>query len=423
MASLFRPWKVYYRDAAGARCAKDAPGATKVKEQVAKWYGQYRDHNGVWKRVPLSTNRRAAESMLAELVRKADLRRAGLPVPGDGPRDLPWRDLVAEWGRALAAEGAAGQHLQQVLRWAPRFFTSSGRATYGAVTPDDAAKWFAGLAPEHSAQNRRDAAVCMRRFGRWCEARQCGPSPFAGLRAPDPVTDRRRVRAALTGEQAAALLAAARASTDCYRSDPAMDGEARYWCYRVAIQTGLRCGELRRVEAGSLTDGGIFLPGKYTKNRKDCWQPLPEDTFAGLSAWARGRGPGPLWPGRWYLEGARMVRLDLAAAGLDADLPGGKVLDFHALRHTFITTLTRAGLGLREAQELARHSDPRLTVGTYSHTSADRLRAALAGMFAGGAGCTPVAQAADTSGHSGILAYTIEGGPGTGGNYLQEDGF
>jgi len=45
----------------------------------------------------------------------------------------------------------------------------------------------------------------------------------------------------------------------------------------------------------------------------------------------------------------------------------GRFADFHSHRHTFITSLERAGVSPRTAQTLARHSDIRLTMGVYTH--------------------------------------------------------
>ena len=53
----------------------------------------------------------------------------------------------------------------------------------------------------------------------------------------------------------------------------------------------------------------------------------------------------------------------------------GRYADFHANRHTFITNLGRAGVPPKTTQELARHSDIRLTMNVYSHTDlAERPR-------------------------------------------------
>src|SRR5262249_25088343 len=50
--------------------------------------------------------------------------------------------------------------------------------------------------------------------------------------------------------------------------------------------------------------------------------------------------------------------------------------DFHALRHTFITSLGRAGVELRTAQELAGHSSP-IQTARYSHRRLHDLAGAV----------------------------------------------
>jgi len=54
----------------------------------------------------------------------------------------------------------------------------------------------------------------------------------------------------------------------------------------------------------------------------------------------------------------------------------GRVADFHALRHTFITNLARGGVHPKLAQDLARHSDFNVTMSRYTHTVlTDRAKA------------------------------------------------
>ena len=63
-----------------------------------------------------------------------------------------------------------------------------------------------------------------------------------------------------------------------------------------------------------------------------------------------------------------MLRADLADAGIPCRDDAGRVADFHALRHTFITNLARSGVHPKIAQQLARHSTITLTMDRYSHT-------------------------------------------------------
>ncbi len=56
----------------------------------------------------------------------------------------------------------------------------------------------------------------------------------------------------------------------------------------------------------------------------------------------------------------------------------GRVADFHALRHSFLTRLARSGLAPAVAKSLARHSTITLTMDHYTHTLIEDERSALA---------------------------------------------
>jgi len=47
------------------------------------------------------------------------------------------------------------------------------------------------------------------------------------------------------------------------------------------------------------------------------------------------------------------------------------------LRHSFVTRLIKSGVNPKTAQLLARHSDPRLTLGVYSHIEVIDLSASI----------------------------------------------
>jgi hypothetical protein len=67
----------------------------------------------------------------------------------------------------------------------------------------------------------------------------------------------------------------------------------------------------------------------------------------------------------------------LKKARIDKVDKQGRFVDFHSLRHTFCTNLHRVGVPQREAMELMRHNDPRLTANTYSDASLFALRGAV----------------------------------------------
>jgi len=71
-----------------------------------------------------------------------------------------------------------------------------------------------------------------------------------------------------------------------------------------------------------------------------------------------------------------MLRADLDAAGITYRDGSGRVIDFHAMRHTFISNIVRSGASVKVCQELPRHRDPKLTLGVYTHLQvADKTKA------------------------------------------------
>ena len=62
----------------------------------------------------------------------------------------------------------------------------------------------------------------------------------------------------------------------------------------------------------------------------------------------------------------RVLDRDLKAAGIPKRDDRGRIFDVHALRHTFGTQLSMAGVPLRTAQAALRHSSPVLTANIYT---------------------------------------------------------
>src|SRR5262249_48707535 len=66
-----------------------------------KWYGEYRDAHGIVRCVPLSTDRTAAEQMLAERVKRAELGKVGVTDPFEDYRKRPLADHLDDFRRYL----------------------------------------------------------------------------------------------------------------------------------------------------------------------------------------------------------------------------------------------------------------------------------------------------------------------------------
>ncbi len=220
---------------------------------------------------------------------------------------------------------------------------------------------------------------------------------------PVTVTHRPHERRAMKPDELQRLLGAAEAGP--LRNG--LDGPSRALLYRVASTTGLRAGELRRLKRADLhlpaddEAATVTVRAASGKNRKAATLPLRPDVAAELRTSLIGVMPAAdalEVPNRSHA--AAMLRADLADARhvwlaeagddaaerinreasdflLDVD-HNGRVLDFHALPHTFVTGLASAGVSLKVPQTLARHGDARLTLNVYAHADADELAAGVA---------------------------------------------
>lgn len=165
-------------------------------------------------------------------------------------------------------------------------------------------------------------------------------------------------------------------------------GHQRELIYRVLAATGLRKSEL-----ASLTLADVYLTGKAphlllsaaaSKAAKPARIPIPDDLKATLQDWVRSRSrsaSASRQQTKLFDVSRDLIRVfdrDLVAAGLaraervgrcwviDKTDEDGRTLDVHALRHTFGTYLSVAGVSPRTAQAAMRHSDISLTMNIYT---------------------------------------------------------
>ncbi len=158
-----------------------------------------------------------------------------------------------------------------------------------------------------------------------------------------------------------------------------MAGPDRAMVYRVALGTGFRAAELASLYPGSFrldaNPPTIVCEAAYTKNGQLAEQPISEALAALLWPWvAHLEADRPVFtlPDR----AADMIRADLEAAGIPYTTSSG-VIDFHALRATYVSHLVASGASVKVCQTLARHSTPSLTIGIYAKASVHDLAGAV----------------------------------------------
>jgi integrase len=361
----------------------DPETGEKTVRRTRKWYGQYRNANGVVRRVPLSSDKTAARAMLMEMVRDTERRVAGLIDPAADQLSRPLNDHLGEYRTHLAAKARSEKHIGETIRLITHVADECRYRILADLQSggDKLEKYLAERREEGSAFRTVNAdLVAVRSFCRWLMDRgRIRDDPTRGLHRLNVEEDRRRERRALTDEEAQRLIDAA------FRSDRAfkqLTGKDRAVMYTLAQRTGLRRNELRSLTPTSFDlDGSpptVQVEAKNSKRRKKDLLPLTGNVAGTMREYISGRLPhSPLWPGGWWRRSAEMLRLDLLDAGIEPEDDAGRVVDFHGQRTTFISALARAGVAPAATQRLARHSDINLTLGTYTRLDVGELADAV----------------------------------------------
>jgi integrase len=199
---------------------------------------------------------------------------------------------------------------------------------------------------------------------------------LASLAKHNDKADRRRIRRALTPEEAARVVQAAESGPKA----GGLTGPDRAMLYALALGTGFRADELatltpERFDLDSDPPTATVM-ACYAKNGSEAVQPLALALADRLRPWVALRPAGKPVFGGMTERTAEMLRVDLEAAGIDYETSVG-VADFHALRSAYITNLVASGASVKTCQTLARHSTPSLTIGIYAKTSLHDIKGAV----------------------------------------------
>jgi integrase len=151
--------------------------------------------------------------------------------------------------------------------------------------------------------------------------------------------------------------------------------------YIMASLTGIRHGEFKKLSWRDLNlnsgKPSVMVRASVGKNHKLACLPLHPALLVELKRYRPANASsGDLVFGK-LVPRSELFSEHLKAAGIAKKDSTGRVVDFHSFRHTFCTYLHRAGVPLREAMELMRHSDARLTMKIYTDTSLFALQPAV----------------------------------------------
>jgi len=334
------------------------------------WYVVFNNYRGKQRWVKGYTDKRESQALANRLEdEKTKLKRGDIDPRHEQrkiDRAKPVEDHIKEYRAALQAKGNLPNHVAYVVSDIRAFFSASGVTHAAAATRPMMDQWVlvrmnAGV-DSRSTINRRVGSV--KAFLKHLHA--VGTlTDYVLYKFPKLATagHERRKRRALEVDEQAKLLATT--------SDP-----ERRELYRFCLGTGARhsaCVDLK-VRDVHFDERTIELRAKDKGHQKPKYTiPLHHKLLPMLTRRCENKGRDDsvlvVPPTR---DAAKLVRADCESAGIDTDS-----IDFHALRHTFITTLAKATIHPNVVQALAGHADIKTTLNFYTHFKRSDERDAL----------------------------------------------
>jgi integrase len=302
-----------------------------------------------------------AEKRKREILLEMEREDAGLALPKH-QREAAKRGLSAhleEYVQHMKQKRLAPAHIKGEENRLLRIFKECRWKATTDIKRDSFERWLCSLT-DCVAKTRNDYLGAARTFTTWLVRRErLAFNPLAGIEKAKVKGNEAKNRRAYTRTEAERLLVV---------SGP------RAIVYRTAMFTGLRRGELEKLEWRDLDLDGeqatFRARAATTKNGKEARLPLNPELAAHLKAFRPEdvKGMDKVFKGLIDRKIAPLQN-DLKKAGIPYVDANGETADFHSFRHTFITWLRVASVSKREAMKLARLSEERLLDHIYTDES------------------------------------------------------
>jgi len=393
---------------AGKRHRAHGTGTVYKRNERGNWFVRWFDHSGKRREVSArTTDRAAAQRILSKHIADAALRRSGV-VDASTDRYAaaerrPLSDHLSDWKAALTAKGITAKQVRHLLTRvrvllaavnAERLSDLSASAIQTAIGDlHDGGKSLQTC--HHYLRAAKQLSRWLKRDGRTRD------DVLSSLTGYNTATDRRHERRPLSAEELEWLIDTAEHGPVWRR----LAGPDRAMLYRLATGTGFRASELRSLTPSSfhLDDDppAVTLRAAQSKHRRDDLQPIRLDLAESLRRWLADKPADRPVFATMPEKTAKMLRADLRRARsrwlratpdhrerrerrqssfLAVVDDSGRIVDFHALRTTFVTMLVKGGASVKACQQLARHSDPKLTMNVYARLGVHDLAGALDGL-------------------------------------------
>ncbi len=359
------------------RKIKLANGKAVVRESKC-WYIEYRNKDGMIKRVRGYADKAATRQKAAQLERSAERCQAGLTDQYAEQKKRSLSEHLQDFRKSLTA-GNSDAHVRITLARIKRVFDSCGFCYWSDIQANKIMDFLANLKKRSgdtiSNTTFNHYLTSVRMFCAWMvRERRSAESPVKYLKRLKTVEADRRP---LDFDEVCRLLAATEQAPFRF----GMSGHARAVLYLTGIETGLRVRELQSLTAGSFDFdvATATVKPEFCKDGKKAVQLLKHKRAAQLRAFFADKLPNAkAFDMPSHYRTAKMLHADCQAANIPIVDDAGRKIVFHSLRHTLATELDRTGASLKEQMTIMRHSDKsNLTLGTYTHIRTYDIRRAI----------------------------------------------
>ena len=348
-----------------------------------KYLIKYRDETGRRREQIGTTDKQVTQRIAAKLEDEVRLRTSGVIDAAAeklaASESRPIEEHLTDFTTMMEAGGRTARHIEAIRNYINRMVEACGFHSPGEIDAAKVSSYVAELRRQGLGARAANARIgAMKSFTRWMvRGGKMRTDLMVQVTKLNERTDRRHERRALTDDEAVALIEAA-SQGDVVRG---MNGSTRAMCYMVALETGLRVSELQSLtptsfDLADLDNATLTVRAAYSKHRREDVLPIRRDLAEQVARFVEGmESDDQLF--RLPDKTAKMLKVDLEAAGIPFHDDAGRVVDFHALRHTFISRLARSGVWPSVAKTLARHSTITLTIDRYTHTLVEDGRTAV----------------------------------------------
>ncbi|MDR2761266.1 MAG: tyrosine-type recombinase/integrase, partial [Planctomycetaceae bacterium] len=316
MANLYKPDVVKI----------DPQTKKKIKTKTKKWYGRYRDENGVERRIPLSENKTIAQQHLAELLKQVDRIKNGLVSVAEFEMKKNIDKHLDDYETHLKSRNNSSKHVKEIIAKIKRAIENCNWKNPSQINASDVEHFLVELRDDFgcSIETSNHYLQALKSFCNWMYIHKRHiEHPLTSLSKMNSRVDRRHDRRALNSEEFQLLMNAA-------ETGPPIEGISgidRSIMYLLASYTGFRKGEIGSLTMENIcfdneSQTTIIVDACYSKRRRYDVLPLHVSVVNKIKEWIAMKNPKPdeiLFPvseraGGVERKTSKMIQFDLTSA-------------------------------------------------------------------------------------------------------------